>query len=87
MPITLAAGETRQLNISLTPVYVPPQPARLWGYVKDANTGYPIAGARVELIGLAYGLTDANGMYDISNIPAGTYSGKVSAAGYEDYTF
>ena len=87
MPITLAAGETKQLNANLTPVYVPPAPARLWGYVKDANTGYPIAGARVELIGLAYDLTDANGMYDISNIPAETYSGKVSAAGYEDYTF
>jgi len=87
MPITLAAGETRQLNVSLTPVYIPPQPARLWGYVKDINTGYPITGARVELIGLAYDLTDASGMYDLTNIPAGTYSGKVSATGYEDYPF
>ncbi len=87
MSIILGAGETKKLDVSLTPVYVPPQPARLWGYVKDAETGAIIVGAKVELIGALYDLTDATGKYDITGITPGTYSGKVSAAGYQDFNF
>lgn len=87
MSITLTAGQSKPLNVSLTPVYIPPETATLNGHVTDASTGAPIAGARVELIGLAYDLTDAQGFYEITNIPPGTYNGKVTASGYTQFSF
>lgn len=87
MTITLAAGETRQLNVALTPL--PPEPARLYGYVTDAAMAQPISGALVELTGVVNysDITDAAGYYDIIGIAPGSYTVRVSAAGYEDAYF
>jgi len=86
MPITLSAGEQRQLDVQLTPL--PIEPARLSGYVTDASTGLPIGGATVHLIGpLAYtGVTDNEGVYDIVAIIPGSYSVEVSHPDYETAT-
>ena len=85
MSITFAEGETKPLNITMTPV--PLAPASLHGYVTDAETGGAVAGARVELIGLAYDMTNSAGYFEITDIPPGTYSGKVTHPDYYDYTF
>jgi len=85
MPITLSAGEERQLNVSLTETVIPN--ASLFGYVTDAQTGSPIVGALVQLSGSYAATTNSQGYYQILNIVPGTYSGQVTAAGYEPYTF
>ena len=85
MSITFAEGESKSLNVTLTPV--PPAPASMYGYVMDAQTNTPVIGARVELIGFGYTTTNSSGYYTITDIPPGTYSGKVTHPDYYDYTF
>ncbi|GAI23397.1 unnamed protein product [marine sediment metagenome] len=82
MTVTLSAGESRELSVALTPIYVPPALATLYGVVVDAETGAPLAGVLVSIDGYA-GYTAANGRYEISDIPAGTYSVTFSKEGYE----
>jgi len=84
MSITLSEGQTKKLDISLTPVYVPPEPATLYGTVTEAGSGYAISGALVEVVGT--GLSDytiSNGSYQITNIPAGTYTIRFSHPDYD----
>ena len=84
MPITLSEGQVKELNAGLEPIYVPPEPATLYGVVIDAETGYPIAGVLVSLLGTALSAyTGGDGSYEITNIPAGTYSVEFSHADYE----
>jgi len=85
MPITLGPGEQRELNVALTPTPIPN--ASLFGYVTDADGGEPIAGALVQLSGGYSATTNSQGYYQILNIVPGSYSGQVTAAGYEPYTF
>ena len=82
MSITLTAGQTKRLDTSLTPVYVPPLPATLWGYVKDAQTGIGIQDVTVEVVGVSSAYSDANGRYEILDIPAGTYTVRFSHPDY-----
>jgi len=51
------------------------------GIVTDSDDGMPIAGATVS-DGVRTALTDANGQYIITGVPAGTYTLTASAAGY-----
>ncbi|HUS04454.1 MAG TPA: carboxypeptidase regulatory-like domain-containing protein [Dehalococcoidia bacterium] len=75
MSITLIAGQTT-LNVTVTPVYVPPQTATLYGVVTDADTGHPIESVKVEVRAPAFGgdliiksgYTDASGYYEITDI-------------------
>lgn len=54
------------------------------GIVKDAKGGNPIAFAAVTFKGFKYGvITDANGMFSISNIRAGDYKMLFNIIGYE----
>ena len=85
MPITLGPGEERQLNVSLSATVIPT--ASLFGYVTDAETGAPIVGATVQLSGGYAAITNSQGYYQILDIIPGSYSGQVTAAGYEPYTF
>ncbi|MGQ9545902.1 MAG: carboxypeptidase regulatory-like domain-containing protein [Dehalococcoidia bacterium] len=87
MPITLQPGERRELDVRLTPIPVPH--AMLFGYVTDASTHQPIAGAFIQLSGAYFysGITNANGYYEIVDIVPGVYDGQVTATGYQPYTF
>jgi protocatechuate 3,4-dioxygenase beta subunit len=87
MPIILAPGEQRQLNVGLEPIIVPN--ASLFGYVTDADDGSPIAGALIELLGpYNYSaVTNSSGYYAIANIVPGTYNGQVTANGYIPFAF
>src|SRR5262249_18715075 len=59
---------------------------KLTGVVIDAKK-QPLAGANVILVGVPLGAaTDLEGRYTILNIPAGTYSVKVSLIGYNPTT-
>lgn len=60
----------------------PPPPGHIAGTVKDASTGNPIVGANVTTNG-HFDITDANGQYNITNVPAGTYTVTASATGYQ----
>ena len=60
-----------------------PDPGYLAGTVFDAASGRPIPGAKVEVVGGtgASATTDAEGQY-VLELPAGTYSLRVTAPGY-----
>jgi protocatechuate 3,4-dioxygenase beta subunit len=83
MTIQFSEGETKQLNVELTPI--PPVPASLQGQVTDAETGLPISGVAVALAGpIAVGvLTGTDGYYSIGNIPPGSYTVRFSHPDYE----
>ena len=68
--------------MAMTPVYVPPALATLYGVVADAETGAPLAGVLVNVDGYM-GYTDGNGRYEIPDIPAGAYSVTFTLEGYE----
>lgn len=54
------------------------------GYVKDANTGEPLFGANVILVGTSMGAaTDFEGRYVIPNVIPGSYKIRASYIGYK----
>ena len=54
------------------------------GVVKDAQTGDPLPGANVVLVGTSFGSsTDINGNYAIRNVPPGSYTIRVTYVGYK----
>jgi len=79
--ITLTEG-LKVLNVSLTPVYVPPAVAHLSGQVTDAETGYPIEGVKVTLDGQVK-YTDAEGLYAFFDLEPGSYTVKFEHPDYE----
>lgn len=83
MPIVLNPGEQKEVSVRLTPL--PIEPARLWGYVTDADTLAPIAGATVKVIGdqTYQQTTDLAGLYDIAPIIPSSYTVEVSHPEYE----
>jgi len=60
---------------------------KIVGKVVDKQTGEPLPGANVLLVGTTMGAsTDANGEYIIINVPVGTYSLKATYIGYQEVT-
>ena len=63
-----------------------PSPAgvSIEGVVKDAQTGDPLPGANVVLVGTSFGSSaDINGNYAIRNVPPGSYTIRVTYVGYK----
>jgi outer membrane receptor for ferrienterochelin and colicin len=57
---------------------------KLSGSVKDAQTGEPLVGANIIIVGTDYGAaTNVDGNFVILNISPGNYSAKISYIGYE----
>ena len=61
------------------------------GTVTDASTGNPIAGAYANVYDsngyyVTYAATNSSGVYTTPGLPAGSYTVKVSAAGYAPFT-
>lgn len=60
---------------------------RLVGKVIDGDGGYPLAGARVTVVGTTLGATTAvDGRYALPAVPAGTVSIRVTMIGYSPKT-
>ncbi len=58
--------------------------ASIHGFVKDAQTGEPLPGANVLLVGTSLGAsTDLNGRFVIRNVPAGSYTVRTTYIGYK----
>jgi protocatechuate 3,4-dioxygenase beta subunit len=81
MAVLFGEGETKQLDVALVPI--PVEPASLVGQVMDNDTGQPIAGVLVEIVGLGSTTTAADGTYGISDIPPGSYTVRFSHTDYE----
>ncbi|HVV54723.1 MAG TPA: carboxypeptidase-like regulatory domain-containing protein, partial [Mucilaginibacter sp.] len=65
----------------------PPFDGRITGKITDKTTGKPIAGATITIPDLNTGTsTDANGAYELKDLPSGKYLVQVSAIGYGDVT-
>ncbi len=79
----LLLNNTINYVLGLTP---PTLTGKLEGTVTDQN-GNPVANAMVEIIELGLtNYTDSSGHYLLTNIPAGTYTLKVTAKGFYPYT-
>lgn len=60
---------------------------KIRGKVVDRETGDPLPGANVQIVGTTLGAaTNVDGEYFILNVPAGTYSLRASFIGYRDVT-
>jgi hypothetical protein len=81
MPIQLGEGETRRLDVTLTPI--PLQPATLDGYVVEEGTNEAIVGASVELVGYTSATTNTAGYFKIDNIEPGEYLVRISHPDYQ----
>jgi len=54
------------------------------GYVKDAQTGTPLPGANILIVGTSRGAaSDLNGEFILPKVPAGEYTIRVTYIGYE----
>lgn len=63
------------------------QTGRIEGTVRNAQSGDPIAGARVTVVGTDLaGTTNVNGYYAIENVPVGTHNLRVSVIGFQPVT-
>ncbi len=54
------------------------------GYVKEAGTGKPVAGAKVAVSGTYFDTTDEKGYFHLSQVPAGSARLAVTAMGFAD---
>lgn len=83
----LDQGGASVLNFSLTAIGA--STAGITGLVVDGN-GQPIIGARVTITGGPVtgrtSTTDGNGQYQLLNLPAGTYTLRVNATGFQSQT-
>ncbi|WP_072715192.1 TonB-dependent receptor [Rhodothermus profundi] len=63
------------------------QTGKIAGYVRDADTGDPLPGVNVVIVGTTLGsATDVEGHYVILNVPPGVYAVRASFIGYQEVT-
>ena len=61
------------------------QASNIKGHVADKQTGEPMTGATIQIIGTSFGtVADMDGNYTLSNIPNGVYTLLVKYIGYKD---
>jgi hypothetical protein len=77
-----------QFSPALPPVgQTPPTTATVRGTILDAITRAPLPGATLSLGSGGSSTTDAAGLATLSAVPAGTYTGTVTAGGYLNQLF
>ena len=63
------------------------QSGGIQGTVTDSESGEPLSGTNIFIAELERGTsTDANGEFEIENVPAGTYTLRATFIGYANYT-
>lgn len=91
---SISAATTHTSTLSLTfgvPLYSKKKEfagdkGKFTGIVVDAQTGEPLIGANINVVGTSLGAaTDIDGNYLIAGVPVTTYSIKVSLVGYESF--
>ncbi len=61
---------------------------KIAGTVTDANSGEPLPGVNIVLIGTSYGaVSDFDGNFSIINLPPGSYTVRASAIGYSPISY
>lgn len=85
--LTGDATPGNNLGVAAVTVQAPPQPppGHIAGRVTDSSNSSSIVGANVTTNGYS-DLTDSNGYFNITNVPAGTYNVTASASGYQSST-
>lgn len=85
IPVTLTAGQSTTLNIVL--VALGAANSTIQGFTVD-NFGDPIVGARVQItagpLSNRFDLSDNTGFYQITGLPAGTYTLRATASGHDN---
>ncbi len=81
--VTIGKGETRELEISLKPEI---KPASIMGVV--VSNGVPVPNARIEISGEVTRTvsSDGEGVFQIDDIPPGSYAISVTAPDYQQST-
>jgi hypothetical protein len=93
--VTVAAGSTTVLEISIAPPVLGLQPiaargypaavGRVTGTVYDLETGGPLQGAWVTLQGFPVGsLSDTDGRFSLTNVPAGIHTLVAQRIGFQE---
>jgi outer membrane receptor protein involved in Fe transport len=61
---------------------------KIAGTVTDANSGEPLPGVNIVLVGTSFGaVSDFDGNYSIINLPPGSYTVRASAIGYSPVSY
>jgi squalene cyclase len=85
---TAVAGVSIQFSPALAPTgQTPPNTATVQATVLDAISRVPISGATLGLGPGGSATSDATGLVTLTAVPAGTYDGTLSAAGYVNQAF
>lgn len=82
IPITIVDSQSLTVNVVLIPL-----PAAVHGTVFSASSGLPIANARIAIedpprVFIVVALTDTNGQYTLTGLPAGKLRVNVGAEGF-----
>jgi hypothetical protein len=73
------------LVMAFVPVVFAGTTGKIAGIIKDKQTGEPLPGVNVEVIGTTLGAsTDIDGYYVIVNVPVGVQELRVSYIGYKE---
>ncbi len=78
--VTVAAGGTHELNVSLSPITT----GTVTGTVTDAASGLALAGVTVSIEALSSTTTDATGVYTLSDVPEGNWTLSFTRTAYRD---
>lgn len=82
-----AAAVFSMLSFALAALVFAGTTGKITGRVVDKQTGEPLAGASVQIVGTTMGTAaDANGYYFILQVPPGTYAVKATVIGFEPVT-
>ena len=83
-PHELALSAVRPGLYAVVPAQRRPRDRTVDGQITDAASGKPVATARLELLPIgAVGWSDARGRFSIGPVPAGTYTLRAEAGGFE----